>query len=168
MLSYHVSIYPFSVPFADPFFPQAQALCTSNDSRHHAPLSFRKQNPILWLHDHLYSMTLKSVFLLQFLNYTAVQVSANISKWPRHHLKHYLPRNRNHDHHSYCSGLTRFSHPTWSLKSLICSFNDVPMYLLLPLYLPVDCNENFNPYYSYSKNYLPSSPRMRNTFMTEL
>lgn len=37
-----------------------------------------------------------------------------------------------------------------------CSFNDVPMYLLLPLYLPVYCNENFNPYYSYSKTiFLP-------------
>lgn len=41
------------------------------------------------------------------------------------------------------------------------------MYLLIAIYLPVDRNENFNPYYSYSKNYLPSSPDMRNTFMTE-
>lgn len=42
----------------------------------------------------LYSMTLKSVFLLQFLNYTAVQVSTSISKWPCHHHKHCLPKQK--------------------------------------------------------------------------
>lgn len=52
---------------------------------------------------------------------------------------------------------------TWSHRSV---HSTMYLCLLLAIYLPVDHNENFNPYYSYSKNYLPSSPCVRNTFMT--
>lgn len=121
--------HPFSVPFSDPFFPQVQALCTSRDSGLHSPPSFRKHILFMtsWsplLHDS------QSVFLPRFLIYTPVQVSTSISNWTCRHHKLFS-----------FNSLTRFGHPTWSLKPFICSFNnDLPVCLLFLIYLPVNHN----------------------------